>query len=169
MPDEDAPPAGDTFTQADIDRIVADRVKRERAKYADYDEVKAKAAQFEQLDSAAKSEVEKATERAAAAEAKLAKAEADATRLAVAMSKGLTESQAKRLVGSTREDLEADADELLATFRPADTATSATTSTDTATPHVSLTRKPTELSGGLDPDQPAEPSVAQLLEDIPRL
>lgn len=168
MPDEDAPPAGDTFTQADIDRIVADRVKRERAKYADYDEVKAKAAQFEQLDSAAKSEVEKATERATAAEAKLAKAEADAIRLTVAMSKGLTESQAKRLVGSTREDLEADADELLATFRPADTG-APSTDTGTGTPQVSLSRKPTELSGGLDPGEPAEPSVAQLLEDIPRL
>ena len=36
-----------TFTQADVDRIVADRLKRERettkAKFADYDELKAKA------------------------------------------------------------------------------------------------------------------------------
>ena len=37
-----------TFTQADVDRIVADRLKREReavkAKYADYDDLKSKAA-----------------------------------------------------------------------------------------------------------------------------
>lgn len=33
----------ETFTQADIDRIVKERVQRERAKYADYDDLKAKA------------------------------------------------------------------------------------------------------------------------------
>lgn len=33
-----------TFTQADIDRIVADRVTRERAKYSDYDDLKKRAA-----------------------------------------------------------------------------------------------------------------------------
>ena len=32
-----------SFTQADVDRIVSERITRERAKYADYDEVKAKA------------------------------------------------------------------------------------------------------------------------------
>lgn len=32
-----------SFTQADVDRIVADRLSRERAKYADYDDLKAKA------------------------------------------------------------------------------------------------------------------------------
>lgn len=31
-----------SFTQADVDRIVSERITRERAKYADYDEVKAK-------------------------------------------------------------------------------------------------------------------------------
>ena len=32
-----------TFTQADVDRIVGERVQRERAKFADYDDLKAKA------------------------------------------------------------------------------------------------------------------------------
>lgn len=44
-PAEDPKP--ESFTQADVDRIVADRLKREReatkAKYADYDDLKAKA------------------------------------------------------------------------------------------------------------------------------
>lgn len=35
---------GRTFSQADLDRIVADRVARERAKYADYGDLKRKAA-----------------------------------------------------------------------------------------------------------------------------
>lgn len=34
---------GQTFTQADVDRIVKERVQRERAKYADYNDLKAKA------------------------------------------------------------------------------------------------------------------------------
>jgi len=42
-------------------------------------------------------------------------------RLQVALDKGLTGSQAKRLVGSTKEELEADADELLSTWGPAKT------------------------------------------------
>lgn len=44
-PADDKP--ADTFTQADVDRIVTDRLKREReataTRYADYDELKAKA------------------------------------------------------------------------------------------------------------------------------
>lgn len=38
-------PKDQTFTQADVDRIVRERVQRERAKYADYDDLKAKAGQ----------------------------------------------------------------------------------------------------------------------------
>lgn len=33
----------ESFTQADVDRIVKERVQREKAKYADYDDLKAKA------------------------------------------------------------------------------------------------------------------------------
>ena len=40
-------PAERTFTQAEMDAIIGDRLKRERAKYADYEDVKAKAQQFD--------------------------------------------------------------------------------------------------------------------------
>lgn len=36
-----------TFTQNEVNSIVADRLTRERAKYADYDDLKAKAQQFD--------------------------------------------------------------------------------------------------------------------------
>lgn len=36
-----------TFTQAEVNSIVADRLTRERAKYADYDDLKTKAQQFD--------------------------------------------------------------------------------------------------------------------------
>ena len=46
-------------------------------------------------------------------------AEARALRHEVAAAKGLTPAQAKRLAGTTKEELEADADEILADFAPA--------------------------------------------------
>lgn len=75
------------------------------------------------LEDAKKSEAEKLTEKLTAAETRAAAAEQRALRLEVAAAKGLTEAQAKRLVGATKEELEADADDLLASFgsAPADT------------------------------------------------
>lgn len=100
------PPA----SQADLDRIIADRVSRERAKYADYDDVKAKAAEHDKLVDAQKTEAEKAAERLAAAEKRAAELEAKATRAEVAAAKGVP---AELLAGSTQEELEASADSLI--------------------------------------------------------
>lgn len=60
---ESAPEQERTFTQADIDKAVQDRLHRERQKFADYDELKAKV-------DAQKSEAEKAIEAARAEGAK---------------------------------------------------------------------------------------------------
>lgn len=108
------PPA----TQAELNKVIADRIARERAKYADYSDLKDKAAKFDELDQASKTEQERLTERLAAAEARAAEIESRALRLEVAAENNLTPAQAKRLVGNSREELEADAKELLATFTP---------------------------------------------------
>lgn len=63
-----------------------------------------------------KTEQQRLEERAAAAETRAKDLELRALRLEVASEKGLSSAQAKRLVGGTREELEADADELRATF-----------------------------------------------------
>lgn len=60
-----------TFTQAELDAIVSDRLKRDRAKYADYEELKAKAGKLDKIEEASKSELQKATERAAALQTEL--------------------------------------------------------------------------------------------------
>src|SRR5699024_4439332 len=78
------------FTQADVDRIVADRLKREREKFADYDDLKTKAGQATTLE-----------ERVALIEQAARDADQRAIRAEVANAKGLTPSQAKRLVGTT--------------------------------------------------------------------
>ena len=79
-------------------------------------ELEAKLKEFEDRD---KSELERAVERAEAAEKRAAEFETRSLRLEVAAEQGLTPAQAKRLVGETREELEADAKELLTTFKPA--------------------------------------------------
>ena len=62
-----------TFTQADVDRIVRERVKREREKFADYDDLKVKADGAKTVEERmAQLERDLATERAAATRAKVA-------------------------------------------------------------------------------------------------
>lgn len=78
---------------------------------------KRNAARLTEYENANKSELEKAQARAEAAEKKATETELAALRASVALDKGLTASQAKRLIGATREDLEADADELLADIK----------------------------------------------------
>lgn len=60
-----------TFTQAELDQIIGERLKREREKYPDYDALKEKAAELDQIKEDAKSELQKATERAEKLEAEL--------------------------------------------------------------------------------------------------
>ena len=53
-----------TFTQTEMDAIISDRLKRERAKFADYEEMKEKATRFDEIEEASKTELQKANERA---------------------------------------------------------------------------------------------------------
>jgi hypothetical protein len=75
------------------------------------------AQRLSEIEEANKSEFEKLAERAAAAEARADQIELSAARNEIALQKGLTPSQAKRLVGTTREELAADADDLLADLK----------------------------------------------------
>jgi hypothetical protein len=76
------------------------------------------AAKLAEIEEAKKTNEQKLEERATAAEKLAADRSLEADRALVALDKGLTASQAKRLVGTTREELEADADELLADLGP---------------------------------------------------
>ena len=66
-PPGDTPPEGTappkTFTQADLDRIVADRIRRERAQFADYGDLKTKAQELDALREASKSEADRLRDR----------------------------------------------------------------------------------------------------------
>jgi len=119
MSEENENPAGsDEFkpitSQEDLNRLIGERIGKVKSQYADYDDLKAKAAKFDEADQANKSDLQKAIERAEKAEGALTPTQTQVARLEVALAKGLTATQAKRLVGSTKEELEKDADELLA-------------------------------------------------------
>lgn len=94
------------------DRLPDDHplVKAYQATKSELTNAKSKVKEFED---ATKTEQERLTEKATTLETELTTAQANAARFEIALEKGLTKSQAKRLVGSTREELEADADELL--------------------------------------------------------
>ena len=95
--------------------------ERQKARAAERD-LKAAQARLKELEDRDKSEAEKTAERLADAEKRAEQAELRAMRLEVAAEKGLTPAQAKRLVGASREELEADADDILATFPAAPVA-----------------------------------------------
>jgi hypothetical protein len=65
-----------TFSQADVDRIVQDRLARQKAQYQGFDDYKTKAEQFDEMQAAQMSELEKANKRAADLERALADATA---------------------------------------------------------------------------------------------
>jgi len=102
-----------TFTQAEVNAIVRDRLKRVEEKYADYDDLKAKASGAE----ANKTQLDKVLEKLTAAEERAAKLEEGNLRGSVASAKKLPAFLAKRLTGKTKEELEADADEMLAEWK----------------------------------------------------
>ena len=117
----DAPQAGDDATTEDTGKTFdADYVKKlrdESARYRTEAKANAEAAKrLEQIEAEKAKADQTAAEREAAAEARASQAEARAMKLDVAFEKGLTPAQAKRLVGASREALEADADEILRHF-----------------------------------------------------
>ena len=71
------------------------------------------AKKLDELENAQKSEQQRLTERAEAAEKAAAEATSRLLRAEVAMEKGLPAALAARLTGTTKEDLEADAEQLL--------------------------------------------------------
>lgn len=104
-----------TFTQSELNAIVADRLSDIKEKYSDYDDLKAKATKFDEAEEASKSELQKMTEARDALQIQLdglkkQQAVMDA-RNKVAESKGVP---AHLLTGETEEDCNAQADAILA-------------------------------------------------------
>ena len=100
--------SGDTSAAGDEPKTVTLTTKQlaerlERARPADYDDLKAKAARLDEIEAANKSEIERANDAKAAAEQRAAKAEADALRLRVAAKHGISDEDADLFLTGTDE------------------------------------------------------------------
>jgi hypothetical protein len=110
--------AGQTFTQADVDRVIAERLARERAKFAGFDELKTKAAELDQIKESAKTELQKANDALAAAHADLAVHKVDAVRRDAAAKAKLPPELAKYITASNADEALVQANELATRLRP---------------------------------------------------
>ncbi len=144
---EPAPPSDEFKSEESKVRVLAD-LKREREQRQ---QLEARVKEFEDRD---KSDSELLTEKLTAAEQRAATAEREAMRLQVAHARGLTPAQAKRLVGDTIEELETDADEILAAFAPPEPEQT------TAAPK----RRPSELVPGAVPGAEPEPDYDAIVD-----
>ena len=101
-------------SQEELDRIIQARVSREQAKYADYDTLKTAAQKLADFEESQKTELQKAADRASAAEATANEKAAALLRYEVAADKKLTGDDLAFLTATTKEGLEKQADLVLA-------------------------------------------------------
>ncbi len=103
-----------------IHNLLTDKAKAQDARDAEAEKVKTVEAERDQLksevdvkDPDASKKIAKAEKERDDAKAEAAKANLRADRIEIAVEKGLTPAQASRLIGETKEELEADADKLI--------------------------------------------------------
>ncbi len=104
----DTSTAGDEFrpitSQDDLNRVLDERLKRERAKYADYKDVKAKAGRLDEIEEANKSEIQKANDRLAATERERDEARVEGLRFKVAAAHQISGDDAELFLTGTDEE-----------------------------------------------------------------
>lgn len=153
------PKAEQTFTQAELDKIIQDRLARQASKYSDYETVKADADKWRQAERDKLPREQQLLDRIADLEnaereraEQYDKLQLETLRERVAREKGLPDKLIARLSGTTREELEADADDLLEAF-PA---------------RKSVSQQPLDgLSGGGKRDMAPKFNRDDVLKDIP--
>ena len=143
-----------TFTQADVDRIIAERLSKERTKAESMatkarEEAERKAAEeqgkYQEL-------YEKAQQRIAETEAKLKASEIASIKREVAARLNMPAALATRLQGETQEDIEADAKELMAALpKPAAPNINSGSGNGAAPTQANVIDRETLMALGLNP------------------
>lgn len=109
-----------TFTQEEVNAMIGKRLSEEKSKFADYDELKAKAAKYDEAEEKNKTELQKALEKTSALESELnimKKADEVRTiREKVATETGIP---ANLITGSNEEECKAQAEAIKAFAQPA--------------------------------------------------
>lgn len=108
-----------TFTQEEVDKMIQTRVLKEQERFSDYAELKAKADKYTEIEEANKTELQKATERADALQARLDEMETaskvNGIRADVSKETGVP---VHLLTASTTDECKAQAEAILAFAKP---------------------------------------------------
>lgn len=106
-------------TQEELDRIIQDRIARERDKFADYDELKTKVTDYETQVATLQKAIDESNatikshdDTVASLNSKIASYETSSLRTKIAIQNGLPLDLAERLVGDDEESIKADAERL---------------------------------------------------------
>lgn len=91
-------------SQEDLNKVIGERVARERGKFADYKDLKAKAARLDEIEAANKTEAEKAAERITALERQLASEQSAAMRARIQAKHGISDEDAALFLTGADED-----------------------------------------------------------------
>lgn len=99
---------GEEFTpitsQEALNDALKERLARERAKFSDYNDLKAKAGKYDELEAANKSEIEKANDRVREAEQRAAEAASAALRSRIQARHGVSDEDADLFLTGTDEE-----------------------------------------------------------------
>ncbi len=108
-----------TFTQEEVNSIVQERLFKERKKYEGFDEIKAKADKFDEMEEASKTELQKANDRVKNLETELnaLKAENEVKAIREKVSQA-TSIPTNLLTGATEEECLAQAQAIRAFANP---------------------------------------------------
>lgn len=115
------PPKSDsTFTQQQVNDLIAREKGKIQAKYEGFDDLKAKAAKLDEIEQANASELEKAHGKTERETARADQAEAKLLRYEVAQEKEVPAKLVPLLTATDKESLEAQADLILENAKPAE-------------------------------------------------
>lgn len=113
-------------TQEELDNIVKERLRREREKFGDYDDLKKRVSELESENGALKATVEETKQTIAKSDAQITELQGQVSnyetaslRTRIALQNGLPYDLADRIQGADEEALRADAERLAGFMRPA--------------------------------------------------
>lgn len=115
---ESAPAETITFTQDQVNALIAKEKGKIQSKFADYGDLKSKAAKLEEIESANATELEKAQKRSAELESRLRETETIALRQKVAAEKELPANLVPFLTANDEDGLAEQAATLLENLKP---------------------------------------------------
>lgn len=107
-----------TFTQEQVNDLIAKEKGKIQSKYADYGELKSAAAKLTEIEEASASELEKAQKKAAQTEKELAETRASLLRHEVIVEKEVPAKLVPLLTATDRDGLEQQADLILENSKP---------------------------------------------------